>query len=206
MAKGPSFRQSPFAARKGERGTAVVNRQKLPDGTSVVSHLIDLSNAPAPDRQYYARESWFEFDHDIVSVVFAQKSRVGDALRSMIVINMPPQSIRQWIRTVDGMSDPSLAEIVKSVGIKVEAINQLRGEADQTVELTANLASTSVSGYDVSIDFYKASPQSLVRLKAGKGLDLDPQVRIDMRTSQFCGLMDGLKKLAEKFPKQDAEE
>ncbi len=56
------------------------------------------------------------------------------------------------------------------------------------------------------MDFYKASPHSLVKAKSGKQIELEAQVRIDMRTSLFVGLIEALKSEQAKFPKSASRE
>ncbi len=144
MANAPSNRQGPLAQRKGERASATLARRTLPDGTQTMTQVIDLSTATPPDRVYYARDAWIEYENGIVSVVFAQKKRSGDGIRSMVIINMPPQSIVQWINSVDKMSNPGVAEIMRRTDIEPEKSRKLEGEADQVIEVTANLSATSV--------------------------------------------------------------
>jgi hypothetical protein len=138
----------------------------------------------------------------MVSTYFWQRRHDDGKVRSVVGIHMVPDFADRWIRSVDEMRDPSLDEIARLLGLQPEALTRVAGEGDQSIELSANIARCSVSGFETSIDFYKIPTVALVALKQeGTAPEVQPQVRVDIRTSLFIGLINSLQGLRSRFPK-----
>jgi hypothetical protein len=171
------------------------------------TYSFDLRNATEPDRVYYAKEAWIEYDRGQVSFCFGQKRRDDDQkLRSLICVNLAPDHAMRLLKAVEEMQSPSLAEIAQSLTLESERVSRLTDEAEQTVELSATMARVAVSGYDSSMDFHKLPPIALADAKTtGSALKTIPQVRVDLRTSLLMGLLDNLRELKNQLPQHAAK-
>jgi hypothetical protein len=167
------------------------------------TYSFDLRNAPEPDRIYYAREGWVEYERGAVSFYFGQKRRDDGKLRSLICVTFAPDHAMRLLKSVEEIQDPSIAEIAANLGIEAESVNHLTDEAEQTVELSATMARAAVSGFDATIDFHKIGVLSLADAKVvgPSALKTIPQVRIDLRTSLFLALIAELRAIRSKLPK-----
>lgn len=166
-----------------------------------VTHSFDLSNAATPDRVYIGKECAVEYKHELVEIVFAQLKRGTKELRSMVVITMPPLHVVTMLNAIKRMNSPGLLEIVRELDLKSEPLGTLETEAEQTAEMTAQIARVSIAGQETEIDFYKMSPQAVAKHKyKADQIQLEPQVRIEIRTTLFLGLVEALEQLSSKFP------
>jgi hypothetical protein len=171
-----------------------------PIPAGMTSFTVDFRNIPDPSRTYYAQECWTEFDKGVVGIFFAQKNRTEGPLRSLVCMRMVPIYVVHWLRAVDEMHSPSVAEITNICGIMAEQLNPIPDEAGQTFESSANVVKTGVSGRDTSLDFIKFSPFDIAAAKDSTVTKGVPQVRIDIRTSLFLGLLANLREMSKAFP------
>jgi hypothetical protein len=169
------------------------------------TYSIDLRGATEPDRVYFAKEAWIEYERGMACLCFGQKRRDDEQkLRSLICVNMAPDHLMRLLKSVDDVQAPSFVEIASGLGIEPEAPQRLTNEADQTVELSATVARVAMSGFDSTMDFHKLPPMSLADAKIGgsSNLKTNPQVRVDMRTSLFLGLMESIREVKKRLPNE----
>jgi hypothetical protein len=199
MAKGgKSLPLDSLRQRAAAKSAGVASMRRAPSSFS-----LDLSTVPDPPRTYYAQECWAEIDRGIIGIFFAQKSRSGGPLRSLVCMRMTPMYVINWLKAVDDIHSPSIAEIASICGITAEQLNPIADEAEQTFEASASVVKTGMSAFEVSLDFIKIWPFEISNAKSGsKFAKGDPQVRIDLRSSLFLGLMDNLRELTETFPSE----
>jgi len=167
----------------------------------ITTHTIDLLNAQAPERVYAGKECAVEFKHNFVEIMFAQRERGTDTLRSMIVITMPPANVIYLLHSIKQMKSPSLSEIAQQLDLKTETLSKFNVEAKQTAEMSAQVVGVAIAGLETCMDFYKVPPPTIVKFKAkGGDMLMEPQVRVETRTTLLIGLLEELDKLRAGFP------
>lgn len=173
----------------------------LADGTSGAAYGLNLSDVEVPDRHYHARTCGIDYANDTIDLLFAQPRRDNTKqLRTLLVVSMPSMTILPLIDNISRMQNPSLAEIVSKTHITMEPVTTLQAEADQTVEVDANIVAAAFSGNESCLDFYHASAFSIAALPATNRLNLIPVVRVNARTSLILGLIERLRELQKEFP------
>lgn len=173
----------------------------LPDGTTGAAYGVDLSDVEVPDRHYHARTCGIDHIRDTVELLFAQPRRDDqNQLRTLLVVSMPTMSTYPFVEGIDHMQNPSLADIVSKTKISSESVTTFRVEAEQTVEVDANIIATAISGNDSCLDFYHASAFSIAALPSTNRLNLIPVVRVNIRTSLLLGLIECLREFQKDLP------
>lgn len=173
----------------------------LPDGTTGEAYGLNLSEVEVPDRHYHARTCGIDIARDTVELLFAQPRRDDpNRLRTLLVVSMPMMATLPFIDSIDRLQNPSLAEIASRAHITLEPVSTFHAEADQTVEVDANIIAAGFSGNESCLDFYHASAFSIAALPSTNRLNLIPVVRVNSRTSLILGLIARLRELRENFP------
>ncbi len=173
----------------------------LRDGTAATTYGINLYDVEIPDRHYHARVCGVDFAHSEIELLFAQPRRDDpDQLRTLLIVSMPVISVPGLLDSIARMQSPSLDEIAAKTNIQVEAVKTLHIEAEQTVEVDANIVSMAFSSNRACLDFYESSPFSIAALPATNSLSLIPVVRVNTRTSLVLGVIARLRELHEQFP------
>ncbi|MBI3372170.1 MAG: hypothetical protein HY017_10500 [Betaproteobacteria bacterium] len=177
------------------------------DGTTVAVIGINLAQAPVPDRRYIAEVGSVNYSDDDIKLLFGQrKISWGSTLRSLVVIHMSSRAVRQFLRSVKGLKEPSLSEIMDKLGIRREAVEGSLGEEpEQTVAFAANVVAVAISGREACLDFYHISSFAMAAAAHSAKIPIDPVVRVDLRTGLFEALIGALYKIEADFP-HDAEE
>lgn len=176
-------------------------RITLTDGTTGTAHGFDLSDAEVPDRHYHARVCSIDFAHGTVELLFAQPRRDHpDQLRTLLVVSMSMMSTLPFIESIDRLQSPSLDEIAAKHDIAAEPLISFTSEAEQTVEVDANIVAAAFSGPESCLDFYHASAFSIAALASTNRLNMIPVVRVNTRTSLVLGLISRIRELQRQFP------
>jgi hypothetical protein len=103
------------------------------------------------------------------------------------------------LENIARLQSPSLEDITARANIQAEAANTFHVEAEQTVELDANIVAVAFSGNEACFDFYEASPFSVSAVTATNTLGLIPVVRVNTRTSLALGMIARLRDLVKQF-------
>jgi hypothetical protein len=178
--------------RPGEGTSIDIKIESKPwvGGKTMTSIGLDLSTAPVPDRKFAADTAMVLTPHDnVLRLVFGQERFDGKGLRSAIAVQMSRHSAANLIHAVDAITGPSYAEIVQLDKIPIEKLPNSLEEPDQAVSVSANLALSAVSGQEACIDFYEASPFAMGVAARSQRLDVDPVVRVGLRSSLFMALI-----------------
>ncbi len=188
-----------------ERGIAVpVSARKvtLPDGSVITEHGIDLSNIEVPDRVYEGEAAGAFFENGLVKVMFAQpKLGPRGGLRSLVILTMTPQAVRQLVNLIDALDSPSLPEIAQTVNLEPAPLMEYpEEEPDQTASLRASMAAVAFSGQDAALDFYYSNAFSVAYVKRTSQLHLEPVVRVNTYTALCLSLYEKLGTFVEEFP------
>ena len=186
-----------------ERGTPVQLRSrtiKLPDGSSVTEHGLDLANLDIPERVYEADAIAAFYEKGMVRVLFAQ-AKLGGGLRSLVIVSMAPIATLQLLHLVDSLKSPTIDEIAKTVSVTPEPLmGRPEVEPDQTAMLRASLAAVAVAGTDACFDFYYSNAFSLANVKNSEKLHIEPVVRINTYTGLCLSLITTLRGFVVDFP------
>ena len=173
----------------------------LPDGSTQLAIQLDLSQAAVPERSYTADAAGVVFDGVRVKILFAQRRLDGTGLRSLIVLPMSTDSVRQLMGTTKTFL-PQVGAFMDRNGMKPADLLGVDREPDQTVALPANMATISYAGRDATIDFYHASAGSIHALKKSDGLAIEAVVRVDMPTGVLVSLVAKLTEICQTLPEE----
>ena len=194
MQKRPSSSIQKIHHRPGE-GHAVDLTIVSTDKGSVTGTL-DLSGLPVPDRRFACDAVGIRIDEQQVKLLFAQKQPIGEGLLSMLVINMAPEAVVQFLSSVHERFTSDYSEFSKHFPPgKITAFEQ---NAQQSVVLTSSMVMAGYNGSNGCLDFYYASPFSVQQLATVRKLSLEPVVRVNAPTSHLFVLIDALRDGADK--------
>lgn len=207
MAKKRQITSSQVLIRPGE-GTlldVLPETEPTPAGSTSITFAVQLGSAPVPDRKYVADVCTVLYSPNGFRLLFGQERLGGKELRSLVVIHMAAAGVARLIKSFENMKQPSLAELVETLAVQPESLSTMPQEPDQTVALSANMTLGAIAGREACLDFYQASPFSIVAVRKAKKLGLDPVVRIDVRTTLLLGLLDELRKLVSELPDSERQ-
>ena len=195
----PSRLRAPrsLANREGEgvEVDVVIDQFLASDGSKVTNIGINLGAAQVPDRRYVADACAVSMAHGTVKIMFGQERIDGSAWRSLVLVQMSAASASRFLGTLSQPGSPVADPNNPSRQFGIELLASNVKEPDQAIALSANLAVVAINESEACLDFYQASPFSLSGAVETKKLALDPVVRIDLRSSLFFGLIDGLRSL-----------
>lgn len=163
---------------------------------------VNIANAPVPQRRYSAEICSVIADNTGVKIVFGQSKLFGDGLDSAVVIRMSPVAVIQFADSLKLMRNPGVIEILKGVSTEPEALSEITSHPEQVAHLIANMVSVASAGYETCMDFYHASAFAMKKAESSSSLEIEPGVRIDLRTSVFATLAARIEELGEQFAKQ----
>lgn len=69
----------------------------------------------------------------------------------------------------------------------------------------ANICSVAVAGYETCLDFYHASAFAMRKAQSQTALDVEPVVRVDMRTSLFVSFVVSVNDIATQIQLKNGE-
>jgi hypothetical protein len=116
---------------------------------------------------------------------------------------MSPHGARSFLTSLTQKLDTIEMSVEAALGINAgdaEEPFQIAEDPDQLVKLTANFAVTAITNGEACIDFFNASPFSLINMNQSRKLALQPVVRVELPASQLLGLLLALKKLENSLP------
>lgn len=173
--------------------------EMLPNGQTVMSLSLDFTTAPVPDRKYVADVAWVVQATDSIKLLFGQ-NKVSSGLRSLLVINISPESAKVFINAIDLVQKPSFREIAELTQLAIPQLIEITEEPEQTIAFKANIISGSVSGHDACIDFYYISPISMRNLATMDKAGIDAVVRVDIQVNLFVAFIEQLKVVSQNYP------
>lgn len=177
----------------------LVNMRSDPKTGSAVFGL-DIQSAPVPQRRYTADLCFVTSNEFDIKLLFGQRMLFDEGpLDSALIIRMNPASIRDLVASVERMGSPNLSDISARLALPNEVLGEIKVAPKQTVTVVANLVAIGISGYETCLDFYHASAFAIRAASESNGLDVEPVVRVDLRTSSFIPLIEELKKAVSSF-------
>ena len=187
--------------RPGEGALVDVVRMGGPN-SHVMQYSADLSMVPVPDRRYPSDVAAIVDDEYMVRLLFGQRKIAGMGLRSLLVIHMTFDSIKQFLTALEPLEKKHLELLKKLPGGKLFEIGE---EPQQTVALAATAAIAGFTGTESCLDFYHSSPFSIQKAQLGGKLALEPVVRVTVPTSVFFAMWQRLKELEPRLPTMSVE-
>jgi hypothetical protein len=168
------------------------------DGSTVANVGINLGAAQVPDRKYSADACAVAQTHGTVKIIFGQERVGGKGWRSLVLVQMSAESAGRFLGTLNQPGHPLSDGNNPFAKFGSETLTTDVTEPEQAITLSANLAVVAMNDNEACLDFYQASPFSMGAAFKSKKLALDPVVRIDLRSSLFMAIIDGLRGLGIK--------
>jgi len=165
------------------------------DGLGSVELALDLKQAPAPERRYLTDVFAVTPSPAGCKLLFGQEKINSSELRSLLVIHVAWKTAEQFVASTDKMGAPNLQELIRLAHTEIELPAEITKEPDQTVALRANVMGVAVALGEAAIDFYDISAFSMHRANAGGKVQLNPVVRVEVRSGQLAGLVEAVRQL-----------
>ena len=167
-----------------------------------ISFGIDMGKAPVPSRRYAADACSVEFRNGELRFIFAQRSLDESEFESALVVRLNPMAAHQFINSMREIKQPSISQLAERVGEVVRPLETI-SNSKQMISVLANLASVAVAGFEACIDFYHASAFAMRSMdtSARNELELEPVVRVEIRTGLFLALLAALDEVSNLLPK-----
>jgi hypothetical protein len=162
------------------------------------AYAMDMLNAPVPARRYAADLCGVSFVHDELRITFAQQGYEGsDELESAIVLRMNSDAALNFI---DSLADLGLADDIMAKGkLKREEVFSTQPRTQKTVPMMANICSVAMAGKESCMDFYHASAFAIRKAEKENSIEVEPVVRVDLRSSLFVALIRRANQIAEQI-------
>lgn len=163
---------------------------------------LDMGSAPVPSKRYAADVCDATLCDGDLRLVFAQRSLESGVFESALVIKLNPMAAQQFIGSLAEMNGPTVQEIARRVGETVRPLERV-AVAKQMVSVVANFVTVAVAGFEACLDFYHASAFAMraVDAQTKSQLELEPVVRVDLRTGALMAVTDELGRLESQLPR-----
>ncbi|MDO9357895.1 MAG: hypothetical protein Q7T70_02740 [Polaromonas sp.] len=162
---------------------------------NVLTSFLDLSSLPVPDRRFSCDAVGVDVAGGIYRLLFAQRKPVGSELLSMLVINMAPESVEQFLATVSEKFLAASRDLPPAI-LAASSVTQFAENADQSVVLNSSVIMTGYSGSNGCMDFYYASPFAVQQIATLRKMALESIVRVNLPTGILLALIKELQRLA----------
>jgi hypothetical protein len=179
-------------------------------GTTDVELSLNLQEVPVPERRYVADIAWVVQRDETLRFMFAQANLTGVALRSLVVVTVFPETIRNLVKACEespgegakgDLMPPLFAHLTDFMKhAKPQPLRPFSDEPSQTVALTGNLISISLSGREAEVDFFHIAPNVLRKVNHSNEVAVDPIVRIDLPTALLASVLNEVKALTPSLP------
>lgn len=177
-------------------GLIAVDRRELTAETARLT--LNLAQLPAPQRRYLAEVVEVCSTNGMIQLMFGQRKVGSESLRSLIIVTMFPQVMRDFLGTCEPMK-PSLEEYFAKGAPRLE-LSRIVEEPTQTVALTATLIAVAFVGEETCLDCYSISPFAhRAAMQGAPKIPVDPVVRVDLHTSLFAAMLARLGALQNQF-------
>lgn len=187
--------------RQGEGALINAIRHDLPhpDGTKSTAVGIDLGTAPVPDRKYAADVAAVIEADDGIRLVFAQR-RLDKGLRSLVVVHISVDALRNFSRSVVGLLD-GLKAHGQLCGPKDLPLTDIREEPTQAVAFNANFIVCGYAASEATMDFMLSSAFVLDHIvrSAGSQIAVEPIVRVTLPSRLMFNVLDQAVALSRKM-------
>lgn len=173
--------------------------------TTYQSFRIDLKQAPVPQRRYATDIASVVYDGYDVKIIFAQKDLFGDELESALSIRVNLGGFMEMSAQLSAFL-PELGKIEGVLRLKVEGLTPIRSRPRVTANLVSNISSSAISGHETCMDFYQVNAFAMAKAGKSDKLEVEPVVRVEMRTSLFSALSKEVARIAAEIAAERDEE
>lgn len=162
---------------------------------------LNMDTAPIPPRRYSADLCKLSFSGREAKLIFGQISVFDESLESALVIRMNPDAVMHFADSMRSMINPTLDEVAKILSLEDESLSTISSRPLQTVSMVANVVGIAVAGHETTLDFYHASAFAIKKSQTpslpdnGFTLEVEPVVRVDMRTSLFIAVVNEINEI-----------
>lgn len=154
---------------------------------------IDVSKAPVPQRRYAAELCAIVHDKFEARLIFGQRCLVGEELESALVVRMTLKALREFSESLLVMNIESMQADLQ---LPDEELTTITSHPNQTASMVANLVSVAIADHETCLDFYHASAFAIAKIQKQHKLEVEPIVRVDIRTSLFIPFVRELNTIA----------
>jgi hypothetical protein len=158
---------------------------------------MDMREAPIPQRRYAADLCTVRLTNDELRITFAQQGFEDGDVDSAIVIRMNADGAINFTNSLLEMGD--LGEISSSMKLRNEALSQINSKPTQTATMMANICSVAIAGKETCMDFYHASAFAIRKAETETVMEIEPVVRVDLRSSLFVSFARRAIEIAEQI-------
>jgi hypothetical protein len=196
-------RSGPSSVRAGANGTFIVPILKRvlaqPSGATGIQISVDVNEIPVPERRYVAEVVGIDRKGETVRMLFAQTGLNSEKLRSLVIVSVFPDAVRNLLKSCDGFL-PTLSEFLERNGVQPAPLQTFREEPAQTVALVSNMVAITYVGREAELDFFHLAPNALRKVNEQSEVAVDPIVRVDLATSALAPLLKRLVELEPELP------
>jgi hypothetical protein len=147
---------------------------------------MDMQQVPVPQRRYAADLCQVRYLHGEIRIMFAQQGFDESDVDSAILIRMNPDATVSFSNSLLDLGlDENTDGMSSSWKCRNEEISNIPSKPVQTVNMVANICSVAIAGQEACMDFYHASAFAVRKAERETELEVEPVVRVDLRTSLF---------------------
>lgn len=157
---------------------------------------MDMREAPIPQRRYAADLCAVRSSNDELRITLAQGFD-NDDVDSAIVIRMNADAAIDFAKSLTEMGD--FSEIRSLNKIKNEELSTFKSKPVQTATMMANICSVAMAGKETCMDFYHASAFAIRKAETETSMEVEPVVRVDLRSSLFLSFAQEVLRICEQF-------
>jgi hypothetical protein len=150
---------------------------------------LDVTQAPVPQRRYSADTAFVVYGGTDVKFVFAQTCLFGDGFESALAVRVNPQAFADLVSSLRVAKAAELSRVADVLKIKPEGLTEVKTRPVHTVNVVANVFGFAIAGHETCIDFYHANAFAIGKSEGATKLEVEPVVRVDLRTSLFMSLV-----------------
>jgi hypothetical protein len=167
------------------------------DGQHTIRYGLDMGTAPVPQRRFAADVCWVDLKRGELRIDFAQEAVGSNSYENALRVKLSLLATQNLLEVFDGANgNPSIVAIAQNVGSNRETLEPLAGEVRHQAGLVANFTTIGISGSETCVDFYHASAFAMNEAQRRGELELEPVVRIDLRTPLFVAMMEQIRRVA----------
>lgn len=161
---------------------------------------LDITSAPVPQRRYAAELCSVQYVSNEVRFTFGQHGLGGGPLESALVIRMNPIAAKGFADSIAELANPSIDEIAAGLDLVEEPLGNIKERPNQVANMIANFVGVAVAGHETCLDFYHASAFAMRNAVNRHTMEVEPVVRVDLRTSLFISAAAKLREIVDAFP------
>jgi hypothetical protein len=162
---------------------------------------LDFSGIDPPVRRYAADLAWLVVDSTFTAkLVFVQEGLAEDELETALIIRLSPAALLTYVEAMEQFTQPSVEQIAELMAIQEQPVEPRNQRPHQTAHAVANFMITTVSGFETCLDVFHAPAPAILRMQHEQKLNMDPVVRVELKTSVYLSLLRKMRESAAAMP------